>query len=88
MPEDYVDGNAIAGALREVFAIDVTVASGRCVGCGRDNPVAEFRVYAHAPGYVARCPGCDSVVLRLVRTPDRAFLDLRGVVGLRIPMPS
>ena len=40
-----------------------------------------------APGLVARCPGCDEVVLRLVRTPDRAWLDLRGIVALEIPMP-
>jgi hypothetical protein len=35
---------------------------------------------------VARCPSCDSVVLRLVRAPDRAWLDLRGVVALEVPM--
>ena len=44
-------------------------------------------MYAHAPGLVARCPGCDEVVLRLVRAPDRAWLDLRGMVALEIPMP-
>jgi hypothetical protein len=37
---------------------------------------------------VARCPGCDEVVLRLVRGPDAAWLDLRGVQHLRIPLPE
>jgi hypothetical protein len=81
-----IDGNALAGPLREVFAVDVTVASGRCVHCGRVGPVAAFHLYAEAPGLVARCPGCEEVVLRLVRGPDRAWLDLRGLVSLEIPL--
>ena len=43
-------------------------------------------VYADGPGSVARCPGCDAVVLRLVRGPDRAWLDLRGVVCLELEL--
>jgi hypothetical protein len=82
-----LDGNALAGPLQEIFAVDVTVARGRCAGCGRVDVVAELRVYADAPGMVARCPGCDSVVLRLVRAPDRAWLDMRGAVALEVPLP-
>src|SRR6266511_4150071 len=52
------------------------------------GPVATLRVYRHAPGMVARCPGCDEVVLRLVRTPDAGWLDLRGAINLRIPLPE
>jgi hypothetical protein len=87
MTELYEDGNALAGPLGEIFAVDMTVAIGRCVHCGRTGPVAELRVYRHAPGLVARCPGCDGVVLRLVRTPGAAFLDLSGARNLKIPMP-
>jgi hypothetical protein len=83
----YTDGNALAGPLGEIFAVDVTVARGRCAGCGRVDEVAALRLYDHAPGLVARCPGCEAVVLRLVRGPDRAWLDLRGVVALEIPLP-
>lgn len=88
MTELYEDGNALAGPLGEIFAVDVTVAVQRCVHCGRTGAVAELRVYRHAPGLVARCPGCDGVVLRLVRTPDAAFLDLTGALNLKIPLPS
>jgi hypothetical protein len=86
MTEDHVDGNALAGPLREIFAEDVTTATGRCVHCGLTGAVATLRVYRRAPGLVARCPGCGEVVLRLVRTPDSAWLDLRGTVSLAIPM--
>ncbi|GII29290.1 DUF6510 family protein [Planotetraspora mira] len=86
--DSYQDGNALAGPLREIFAVDVTAAAGQCVHCGLAGPVASLRVYGPAPGMVARCPGCDEVVLRLVRGPDSAWLDLRGTVSLRIPLPG
>jgi Family of unknown function (DUF6510) len=88
MDDHFTDGNALAGPLREIFAVDVITASGRCAGCGRVDTVATLRVYADAPGLVARCPSCDSVVLRLVRGPDRAWLDLRGTVALEVPLPA
>ena len=84
----HVDGNALAGDLREIFAVDVTVATGQCAGCGHKGPVAALRVYQNAPGIVARCPHCEEVVLRLVRGRDRAWLDLRGTVSLEIPLQS
>jgi hypothetical protein len=88
MADEHLDGNSLAGPLREVFAVDVTAAIGRCVGCGRVGPVAGMVVYTQAPGLVARCPGCDAVVLRLVRGHDRAWLDLHGLASLEIPMPG
>lgn len=86
--EMYEDGNALAGPLGEIFTMDVTVAVSRCAGCGLAGPVARLHVYRHAPGWVARCPACEGVVLRLVRGPDSAWLDLTGAVSLRLPMPT
>ncbi|QTE30800.1 DUF6510 family protein [Pengzhenrongella sicca] len=84
--QSRLDGNALAGPLRELFAVDVTVAAGRCAHCGQIGPVAGLLVYAQAPGLVARCPGCEEVVLRIVRGPDCAWLDLTGATSLRIPL--
>ncbi len=81
-----VDGNTLAGPLAELFAVDLTVATSRCAGCGQVDTIAQLVVYGPEPGWVARCPGCDSVVLRLVRTADAAWLDLHGSAALRIPM--
>jgi hypothetical protein len=88
MTAEHEDGNALAGPLREIFAVDVTAAIGRCVSCGLIGPVAALRVYRRAPGAVGRCPGCDAVILRLVRGPSAAWLDLRGTVSLQIPLPA
>ena len=60
----------------------------RCAGCGTvDVGGRTAGLRRTRPGLVARCPGCEDVVLRLVRGPDRAWLDLRGTVALRIPLP-
>jgi hypothetical protein len=80
-----LDGNALAGPLREVFAVELTAALGTCAGCGRSGPLAEARLYARAPGLVARCPGCAAVLVRLVAGPDRTWLDLRGLAVVEVP---
>jgi hypothetical protein len=80
---EFEDGNALAGPLSELFAVDIVSAEGRCTGCGTTGPVAQLRVYGPGPGLVARCPECGQVVLRLVRGAESAWLDLRGTVSLR-----
>jgi hypothetical protein len=84
----YLDGNAAAGQLREVFAVDITAAIGQCAGCGRTGVFAETHVYMDAPGLVARCSGCDDVLLRVVTTPTDTYLDLRGLTYLRFSNPA
>jgi len=86
--EAVYDGNALAGPLSEVFAVEVTTAVGRCRNCGTSSQLATFRVYGPEPGFVGRCPGCANVLMRLVRTPDALWLDFSGVSALRISMPT
>jgi hypothetical protein len=88
--DGYEDGNALAGPLSEIFAVDVVSAEGCCTGCGTTGPIARLRVYGSGPGpgLVARCPRCGQVVLRLVRGGNSAWLDLRGTVSLRIPLET
>ena len=53
---DFVlDGNAAAGALREVFAADVTTAHIQCDACGSVGAVGSLRYYAAPMGVVLRC---------------------------------
>ena len=87
---NYVDvgGNALGVALREVFAVDVTNAQGRCASCGNVNPVGTTHVYAHAAGAVARCVSCGDVLIRIVSAPDPMFLDFRGMSFLEIALPD
>jgi hypothetical protein len=84
----WSDGNALAGPLHDVFCVEVTTAIGRCTNCGRTGPMTEARVSGHAPCLVARCPGCGQALVRLVHGPGRAWLDLRGLAYLQIPVPE
>jgi hypothetical protein len=87
MTSNYLDGNAAAGALRQLFAIDVTAATSRCGGCGEVKAFAEARLYPDAPGLVARCANCDAVLMRVVTTPSDTYVDLQGLSYLRVPTP-
>ena len=82
MDETMLDGNAAAGDLQELFAVEVTQLIGVCAGCGRAGPLAEAHVFSLAPGLTLRCPGCDAVLARLVRLPDRTLFELRGLQRL------
>ena len=84
----FYDGNSLAGPLSEVFGVELTTAAGRCRSCGTTSELATFRVYGPAPGFGGRCPHCEDVLLRLVRTPDALWLDFSGVSALRILIPS
>jgi hypothetical protein len=85
---DYLDGNVLAGPLGEVFAAEVTSAALQCASCGTSGVIASARVYTSGPGLIARCPACGEVMMRLVRGPGRAWLDLRGVTCLQLAMPG
>ena len=85
---NYLDGNAAAGELNRLFAIDITTARGQCANCGAQRPFAEARLYMGGPGIVARCPVCDHVLLRLVNARERTFLDARGLKWLNFTPPS
>lgn len=79
---DYVDGNAAAGELSNLFAMDVTTALGQCAHCGAIKRFAEAHLYMQCPGLVARCSVCQHVILRFVKARERVFLDLRGMTCL------
>jgi hypothetical protein len=79
---NYLDGNAAAGELSRIFAIDVTSAEGKCAHCGAIKRFAEAQVYMDAPGLVARCVACEHVLLRIVDIRRRTLLDVRGMTYL------
>jgi hypothetical protein len=79
-----LDGNAIGGLLLELFGTDLTGSTGVCAACGAAGHVATLDVYVHAPGVVARCRSCEAVMLKIVRSESRIWLDLSGTQTLEI----
>jgi hypothetical protein len=80
-----LDGNAAAGELAEVFALEMTAAKSCCRDCGPISMVGALAAYMDAPGVVLRCSACQAVILRLVRGSDRMWLDVRGARYLEFP---
>ena len=83
--EMRLDGNAVAGVLRDLFTIDTTAADATCGGCGRVGPVGALFEYGQEMGVVLRCSACGIAVVRLVRTNTAMYVDFSGLRLLRIP---
>jgi Family of unknown function (DUF6510) len=85
---ERLDGNAIGGVLAEIFGTEMTIAVGVCGSCGSTGLMAELHVYLRAPGIVVRCPDCESVLLKIVQSDRRMWLDLTGLRVLQIDAPG
>jgi hypothetical protein len=85
--ELMVDGNALAGLFHEIFNVEMTVAPVECGSCGREGEIGSLLAFPAGPGYVLRCPSCQNIILRMVITPDKIYLDARGAAFLCIPKP-
>jgi Family of unknown function (DUF6510) len=79
-----LDGNAVAGLLREVFALEMTASPTKCAHCGAIGALGTLLAFTQAPGVVLRCPACEQVVLRIVETADAIYLEARGAAYLRL----
>jgi uncharacterized protein DUF6510 len=86
MSPTALDGNAVAGDLADIFAVDITTATTTCAACHDAHPVAALLAYVQSPGIVLRCTSCTAVQIRYVRSAERAWLDLRGVEVLEMPV--
>ena len=81
---EELDGNAAAGILSVVFALEVTGARGHCDACGNVAALGEARAFVEAPGVVMRCRGCEAVLLVLVRGDGRYWLGVNGLTWLEL----
>ena len=79
-----LDGNAVAGLLREVFALEMTASPTKCAHCGAVGALGTLLAFTQAPGVVLRCPACEQVMLRIVETADAIYLEARGAAYLRL----
>ena len=86
--ERKLDGNAVTGALAELFAVDLVPADCTCAHCGRTGPLAHYDLYADSPALVVRCAGCTGVVLRYSSAGGRIRLDMSGTRLLVLPVPE
>ena len=78
-----LDGNAVAGLLQEVFAVEMTTAIGTCATCGATEPVGAVHV-SRGAGIVMRCPHCDNALVTIVEDGARVWIGFPGVRTLQV----
>ncbi len=79
-----LDGNAVAGLLREIFITEMTTVPTECAHCGHVGEIGSLLCFNQAPGTILRCPTCEQIMIRIVQTPDAIYLDARGAAYLRL----
>jgi phage tail tube protein FII len=78
----HLDGNAIAGALSEIFLADMTTARSRCRTCGDIAPIAMAMVFVKPRTYVVRCHACEDVLFTVQLRSSGSRLDLDALASL------
>jgi hypothetical protein len=74
-----LDGNAAAGLLQQIFAVEVTTARVTCAACESIQPLASLRLYGLPMGYILCCPRCHATLIRVAAHRQACWLDFRGV---------
>jgi hypothetical protein len=83
MDATMLDGNAVAGLLQEVFAVEMTTAVATCAGCGASGPVGATHVFRGA-GFVIRCPHCGNALVTIVEAGERVWIGFAGARTLQV----
>ena len=83
MEELMLDGNAVAGDLQEVFAVEMTTVVGTCSGCGASEPMGATHAFRSA-GVVLRCPHCGNVLVTIVESETRMWIGFPGLRTLEV----
>ncbi len=78
-----VDGNAVAGLLQELFAVEITTAMAMCDACGATDAVGALHVFRGA-GIVMRCPHCDNVLVTIIKDDTRVWIGFAGLRTLHV----
>lgn len=78
-----VDGNAVVGALQDLFAGDLSMLMVECGGCHTTAPLAEWRVEADRDAFIVRCRSCTHTLWTLMRGGDGPSLLIAGGCGVR-----
>ena len=78
-----LDGNAVAGLLREVFAVEMTTAIATCGACGAADAVGATHVFRGA-GIVMRCRHCDNALVTIVKDNERVWIGFPGVRAVQV----
>jgi len=78
-----LDGNAVAGMLQQVFAIEMTTALGTCRECGATDVMGATRVFRGA-GIVMRCGRCNYPLVTIGKGDESVWIGFPGLRTLEV----
>ena len=87
MDARMLDGNAIAGLLQEVFAVEMTTGIVTCERCSAADAVGAIPVFRGA-GIVLRCRSCNNALMTIVEGGTRVWMSFAGVRTLEVALES
>ena len=79
---ESLDGNAVAGVLRNVFGVEMTDSAGTCGSCGTTAVLGESAAFPGGPGTVIRCCHCDGLLMVITLVRGVHCVDLMGLAAL------
>jgi Family of unknown function (DUF6510) len=82
----WSDATTLAGPLHDLLGVEVTTAVGAAPAVGGPPRWPGCGCSTTPPAWSPAARVCDQVLLRLVRDRGRAWLDLRGLTHLQLPM--
>jgi hypothetical protein len=83
----WLDGNAYAGLLAELFGAEMTTAERTCGTCGQRSAAGALRAYRGA-GVVLRCSFCGDLAMRIAELPGRHVVHITGAWTFSLPGPG
>jgi hypothetical protein len=82
---NHLDGNAIVGALVDLFSVDPSVLVLTCAHCGVAGPLAGTAVEDDGRCAIVRCRACTRTLLTVLREADGVAVRIAGLDQLGTP---
>ncbi|BDV29993.1 DUF6510 family protein [Microbacterium terricola] len=80
-----VDGNALAGPLAGLFAVDASGIVLVCGHCGAAGPLGGATVEDDRVAAIVRCRGCTRTLLTVLRAEGAISVVLAGLARFEVP---
>lgn len=86
--DTHLDGNSLGGLFLDLFGREMTHQRGCCDSCGSISQLGTLVAFRDAPGDVARCPSCGTVVMVAVSIPTGLRLSFESLRWVEMEEPG
>lgn len=83
MNEAHLDGNVLAGMLSGLFAVDATMLTVECRGCGAAARVADTAVELDDAAAIVRCRTCTHTLFTVMEHEGKLQIIVESLRSIR-----